>query len=84
KQPGAGRPKGSPNKATAKREAEIAAGGLTPLEYMLTTLRDETAALEDRKWAAQNAAAYVHPRLASTTHQHDLTDRVYDWLIGGS
>ena len=59
-----GRPRGTPNKASAKREAEIKASGLTPLDYMLDILRDENASTEDRKWAAQHAAVYVHPRLA--------------------
>ncbi len=30
-----GRKKGTPNKLTAKRQAEIAESGLTPLDYML-------------------------------------------------
>ena len=59
-----GRPKGSRNKASAKREAEIEASGLTPLGFMLDILRDKEASMEDRKWAAQHAAVYVHPRLA--------------------
>ena len=37
---------------------------MTPLDYMLAVLRDEEASTEDRKWAAQHAAPYVHPRLA--------------------
>ena len=36
-----GRQKGTRNKLTAQREAEIAASGLTPLDYMLRILRDE-------------------------------------------
>ncbi len=63
--PGGGRPKGSPNKASIARQAEIAATGLTPLQFMLDRLRDETASDEDRRWAAQNAAPYVHPKLSS-------------------
>ncbi len=59
-----GRPKGSRNKASAKREAEIEASGLTPLAYMLAVLRDETASRADRMWTAEKAAPYVHPRLA--------------------
>ena len=35
-----GRKKSTPNKITAAREADIAASGLTPLEYMLKILRD--------------------------------------------
>jgi hypothetical protein len=63
-----GRQKGTPNRATARREAEIAASGITPLEFMLTVLRDETADDDARKWAAAAAAPYVHPRLAATQH----------------
>ena len=59
-----GRPKGSRNKASARREAEIEASGLTPLQHMLNILRDETASKQDRMWAAEKAAPYVHPRLA--------------------
>lgn len=63
---GQGRPKGVKNKVTLYREAEVKASGLTPLDFMLNKLRDENASDEDRKWAAQNAAPYVHPKLAST------------------
>ena len=70
---GQGRPKGVPNKVTLMREAEIKASGLTPLDYMLLTLRDDTATVEDRRWAAQTAAPYVHPRLASIEAKTDAT-----------
>lgn len=63
-----GRKKGTPNKASARREAEIAATGLTPLEFMLNLLRDEGASEEDRRWAAEKAAPYVHPKLANVQH----------------
>lgn len=61
-----GRQKGTPNKITAQREAEVAASGLTPLQYMLDMLRDERAESDDRRWAATTAAPYVHPKLAAT------------------
>src|SRR5690606_24961764 len=63
-----GRKKGTPNKTSAKRAAEIAASGLTPLDYALSVLRDETASPEDRKWAAQTAMPFCHHRLASVEH----------------
>lgn len=68
KREGAGRPKGAKNKTNAQREAEIKASGLTPLDYMLSRLRDETAPPEVRQWAAKEAAPYVHPKLASIEH----------------
>lgn len=63
-----GRKAGTPNKATAAREAEIKADGLAPLDYMLKVLRDDTAEKADRMWAAEKAAPYVHPKLASVEH----------------
>jgi hypothetical protein len=63
---GGGSRAGSPNKATAKREAEIAASGLTPLDYMLKVLRNPKKPHVERMKAAVAAAPYVHPRLAST------------------
>ena len=63
-----GRTKGTPNKTTsaaAKRAAEIASSGLTPLEYMLQILRDEKQDVAARMDAAHKAAPYVHPKLAS-------------------
>jgi hypothetical protein len=64
KRDGAGRPKGSPNKATAQRQAEIAATGETPLDYMLRVMRDPTVDHERRDRNAAQAAPYVHPKLA--------------------
>src|SRR5436190_14268321 len=36
-----GRKEGTPNKATATREAEIRASGVTPLDFMLGVMRDD-------------------------------------------
>ena len=66
-----GRQKGTANKATAEREREIAESGLTPLAYMLAVLRDENSVSEDRKWAANAAAPYVHPRLQPIVSRDD-------------
>lgn len=68
KRSGAGRPKGAPNKATRKRQQEIAESGLTPLDYMLQIMRDEANPPEMRMDAASKAAPYVHPKLASVAH----------------
>jgi hypothetical protein len=77
KRPGAGRKKGIPNRASVAREAAIAASGLTPLEYMLSTMRDEGKPLELRLDMAKAAAPYVHPRLASVEQavQVDVQER---------
>jgi len=65
-----GRVKGTPNKRTLGKEREIAASGLTPLDYMLGVMRDKTVDNDRRDEMAKAAAPYVHPRLQSTA----LTD----------
>ncbi len=60
-----GRQKGVTNKATAAKIAEVEASGLTPLDYMLTRLRDENLDHEIRMDAAKAAAPYCHARLAA-------------------
>jgi hypothetical protein len=69
KRDGAGRKTGSPNKATAARQKAVSESGLTPLDYMLKMLRDDDAPKEDRMWAAEKAAPYVHPKLANVDHK---------------
>lgn len=83
KRDGAGRKAGAPNKASASRQAEIAASGLTPLDYMLDLLRNEDADSKDRMWAAEKSAPYVHPRLAAIEHSGDPDKPVavtFSWL----
>src|SRR5512147_2018777 len=63
-----GRQKGTPNRATSAKAAAIAASGLTPLDYLLSVLRDDTAPRAERMEAAAKAAPYVHPRLAAIEH----------------
>ena len=70
--PGAGRPKGELNK---KHEAIIAAvvkDGVTPVEYMLSVMRDKNADAKDRAWAAEKAAPYIHPRPAPTANRIEI------------
>jgi hypothetical protein len=56
---------GAPNKATAERQAAIAASGEAPLDYMIRVMRDENASAKRRDEMAKAAAPYVHPRLAA-------------------
>src|SRR5689334_7868918 len=69
---GAGRKKGTPNKATAARAKAIADSGLTPLDFMLVTMRDEARPFHVRLDAAKSAAPYVHPKLAAVEHKGRL------------
>jgi hypothetical protein len=85
-----GRKRGVLNKVTAEREAEIAASGLTPLEYMLGVLRDPDVHPLRRDDMAKAAAPYVHSKLATIAHTgpdggpvqiHDLTDDELEQFI---
>lgn len=53
---------------------------ISPLEYMLQLLRDETASKEDRKWAAYHAAPFCHSKLSAVDHAGDMTLRHEDAL----
>lgn len=67
-----GRKKGTPNKAStaaAKKAQEIAAAGITPLEYLLSVVHDENEDRPVRVDAAKAAAPYVHPKLAQVVHK---------------
>jgi hypothetical protein len=66
--PGSGRKRGAPNKASAARQAKVAASGDTPLDYMLKVMRDGKADPGRRDDMAKAAAPYVHPKLASMQH----------------
>jgi hypothetical protein len=75
-----GRRKGSINKVTAQQRAEARASGLTPLEYMLAVLRDETQPSERRDDMAKAAAPYVHPKLTSIEGNMNMNLRQEDAL----
>jgi len=68
KRPGAGRKPGSANTRTREIADKAIAEGITPLEYMLSVLRDEDADKLVRFEAAKAAAPYVHPKLAAIEH----------------
>ncbi len=69
KRPGAGRKAGVLNKRTQEIAAAATAEGVTPLEFLLNTMRDETRDYALRLTAARDAAPYVHPKLASVEHK---------------
>ena len=68
KRTGAGRKAGS----TTKRTREIANmaldAGVSPLEFMLGVMRDESLPTDARFEAAKASAPYVHPRLNAVEH----------------
>ena len=72
----AGRPKGAANRFSEQARAKAAAEGITPLEYMLSVLRNETNELGVRMDAAKASAPYMHARLESIKHSGDADNRI--------
>jgi hypothetical protein len=79
---GSGRKKGQPNKRTAELLQAVSESGLTPLEYMLTVMRDKTQEWARRDDMAKAAAPYVHSKLASVEHSGKIDMGLGDRLSG--
>jgi hypothetical protein len=82
KRPGAGRKKGTPNKASAARESKAQASGETPADVLLgamrefwrlakksTNARKQSEYLRAAAAVARDAAPYFHARRVSTAMQ---------------
>lgn len=69
--PGAGRPAGAASRKTRDVANKAAESGMTPLDFLLLTMRDEKLDFSVRLDAAKAASPYVHPRLATIQHQGD-------------
>ena len=67
KRQGAGRKVGAVTKKTREVAEAAATSGLTPLDYMLSILRDDTQPAKMRFEAATAAAPYCHAKLAAVT-----------------
>ncbi|KPF74555.1 hypothetical protein IP68_12370 [Blastomonas sp. AAP25] len=66
---GAGRPKGARSAKTLAQTKAVEASGLTPLDFMLSVMRDEKNEQAVRLDAANKAAPYVHAKLATVDHK---------------
>ena len=77
---GAGRPVGAKTKHTREVAENAAQEGITPIEYMLSVMRDEKADRTRRDNMARAAAPYIHPRLSSSTHTGNVIKTHEDWL----
>jgi hypothetical protein len=64
-----GRKRGSLNKKTILRAQTAENQGLSPLEFLLSVVRDETKDIAVPLDAAKCAAPYIHARLQNTTVQ---------------
>ena len=68
RRPGAGRPRSRVRALTREIANRCADEGITPLEFMLRVMRDESADLQTRADMAKSAAPYIHPRLQAVEH----------------
>ena len=80
KRPGAGRPKGSTNKASRELQEQFASPGVMPLEFLIGIMRDPAEDQAKRIDAAKAAAPYVHARLAAVEHSGGMTLTHEAWL----
>ena len=69
--PGAGRKAGGRNKKTAEILEAVESTGVTPLDYLLSVMRDEAGDKPTRIQAAIAAAPYCHSKLAAVTISGD-------------
>jgi len=63
-----GRVAGTPNLKNQVQAIKIKDSGLTPLDYMISVMRDDKQEQWTRLDAAKAAAPYVHPKLANIEH----------------
>jgi len=71
--PGSGRKPGTSTKLNQDARQQALAGGVSPLDYMLSLLRDEKLGQDVRFDAAKSAAPYLHARLAAVEHSGGMT-----------
>lgn len=63
-----GRPKGSVTKShklsdEQRKQLAAAAGGITPLEFACSVLRDDKSTMKDKQWACELLMPYMHRKL---------------------
>ena len=79
--PNAGRPKGAANRKTAEAIKATEATGITPLEFLLSIMRDTAVEPQQRVDCAKAAAPYVHARLSNVDAKIDGDHRYeFTWL----
>lgn len=76
RRPGAGRKAGTATKKTREVANRANEEGLTPLDYLLSVMRNTANAPSARADAAKAAAPYVHPRLAPVEPLRSQDDTV--------
>jgi len=66
-----------------RRMLARATEGLSPLEFALSTLRDEMASQSARQWAAEVLMPYVHYRLPTSPASQNTTTRAGVLVVPG-
>jgi len=66
-------PETAAKRAATPRKTAKTPAPLSPLDYMLQVLRDPEASPAERKWAAEKAAPFIHPRPQTVEHGGALT-----------
>jgi hypothetical protein len=83
-----GRQKGTLNKKTVLRNAASSAAAanpnLSPLNYLLHVMREQTFPLETRIVAARQALPYFHSKLQALTERQATPGRYEDAFLGGN
>ena len=74
--PGAGRPKGGANKINDEARKAALESGISPLDYLLSVMRDVTNEKRERVDAAKAAAPYVHARLSNVDMNANVSGEV--------
>lgn len=73
KRPGSGRKPGASTKLNQKAREIAAEGGLMPLDYLLSIMRNTKLPQPARVDAAKAAAPYVHAKLAAIEHSGGIS-----------
>jgi hypothetical protein len=81
KREGAGRPVGAISRKSREMAEKAASEGITPLEFMLNVLRDETMTFDSRCWAAEKAAPYIHAKLSSVEVSGDSDNPIVTEIV---
>jgi len=66
-------PETAAKRAATSRKIAKTRAPRSPLDYMLQVLRDPEASPAERKWAAEKAAPFIHPRLQTVEHGGAVT-----------
>lgn len=82
--PGSGRPKGSSTRMNEAARAAALASGISPLDFLLAAMRDDSKEFGTRLDAAKAAAPYVHAKLKEHTHKGDEENPIkHEVLVTG-